>query len=1489
MADFIVTQNSSYKGRTTEGYYYTAAGANDAHVAINGAITAAASKATSTNPARVFIQAGTYIIRDHLYCKSNVVIYGEGNPTVKIGPDLKSGETCNNCTEWGYRGATTKAMRAAFHFEGVTNSGIHNLRVDGSYDDIYKPKGVVFGRSQFTLVMMDGATHCKFSGLTMFRMASDAFMVARCNDVEISYCDITQGGHDAVQGFNSNGIIFHHNRVAMRCNSGVRYDNSNNGEVYDNEFYTGSGGGSAIELQNASSNISIHHNYFHDISGNENKYGAIGYSGLSCSGSGHKYYNNLMVNCVYAADFCPANATTYNNIAVKCSRGFNINSASLSNNIAIDCSSPYPRGAGSTSSTASHTFSKSGSNGSRNTYWMVTGGPLANALKGQIIGIRTGSAPEPPDPQPPDPQPPDPQPDPGHIPVTVKSPATNTTVNKGESITFLNGSNIEVTATIVIRNVTYSMIKVSNYTYNRSYTFNEVGTFSVTATMSKPGYTSVTSRWNITVRETTVKPDPNTPEPDPDPDPEPVEPDPEPVDPDDDPAPPPPSSSEPVPSDNTLRSKYPTIVNRGNVLGVGMNAEKGINRILVKPDISNLNFDIFEQNAVLKIYMNVASARTQDTILDLYRPFTYHPSYVSWQNYNKGSQWSRAGGDWYDKNNIVNGSTPWATATISSDDTGNKYVEFDITQLLFRYKMTDNPYPYTGFLIKERTESNGTYVEFASYTFNNGSNAPVINVSKIEEWKPMQAPIIYIKGNTISGTADLTCGSSGANVQINQALSYATSHPTFTKVYLKGPFTYNINEKLLIGGNITLEGDSTAIIKLSNGVQWPANTPLIMQRSSGLKNITIKGFTIDGNRTGNENNTYTSGAGYYTLISLKGVTNVHISDMVLQNNLNDAVCLTECTAAYITDNIIDQPGGDGIYALSCNEVVAYNNTITARTGNGIRIYNSNALDIHDNVITSNNTPTNPGTGRAGIVVFKNGTPVMTNVDVYNNKIYGMSEAGIWVYGYSEYAANTTSIKIHNNIIYNNGLKQNASAAGILINGFNAIISNNTIDTNYGGGIIIKKLHTADAVTGNLVMTIQNNNITNTKTGYGIDCAYLTGYTVTTLYNLYYGNAVTGSGDYGSNFTHANDTTGQDPLYIDAADGDYHEKSKCGRWTGTTWTTDAENSPCIDAGNPASDYSLELSPWNGGRINTGAFGGTQYASLTGELAGPSNRAPALTEIPNKSIRATHLLEFTVSAVDQDTGDTLTYSATNLPTGATFVPATQTFSWTPTVEQEGTYTVTFSVSDGRLSSSQEVNIGVLSQTEVIILNKAANNRIKQSVPTGVFNSTPFIDVGGTLAGNAFRTLLFFDMSEFVGKTLTSATLSLFWSAPEGQERVNDTIIDVFRPLPWNSEYASWNNKDDDVAWITAGGDWYDANGVLNGTEPFASITIEGIDVPDHTYHEINILTLAQGIASQAFVNTGFLLKARTETDNYIGFYSRNLNIASKAPKLEITYIA
>ena len=101
----------------------------------------------------------------------------------------------------------------------------------------------------------------------------------------------------------------------------------------------------------------------------------------------------------------------------------------------------------------------------------------------------------------------------------------------------------------------------------------------------------------------------------------------------------------------------------------------------------------------------------------------------------------------------------------------------------------------------------------------------------------------------------------------------------------------------------------------------------------------------------------------------------------------------------------------------------------------------------------------------------------------------------------------------------------------------------------------------------------------------------------------------------------------------------------------------------------------------------------------------NRPPVLEPIGDKLAGEGELLEFTISATDPD-GDPLTYSASNLPTGASFNPATRTFSWTPTSGQAGTYSnVRFEVSDGELSDSEDIAISIRSHVTLLVITCAS----------------------------------------------------------------------------------------------------------------------------------------------------------------------------------------
>lgn len=128
---------------------------------------------------------------------------------------------------------------------------------------------------------------------------------------------------------------------------------------------------------------------------------------------------------------------------------------------------------------------------------------------------------------------------------------------------------------------------------------------------------------------------------------------------------------------------------------------------------------------------------------------------------------------------------------------------------------------------------------------------------------------------------------------------------------------------------------------------------------------------------------------------------------------------------------------------------------------------------------------------------------------------------------------------------------------------------------------------------------------------------------------------------------------------------------------------------------------------------------QYPSYT-------KAPPSLAPIGDKSAHTDKLLTFTVSAFEPD-GDTVSYSATGLPAGAAFDQTTQTFSWTPSQLQAGTYEVTFTATGKNGSDSQTITIAVvklvLPTDHIAYWEFEANSRDTR----GTLNGTPKGSVG------------------------------------------------------------------------------------------------------------------------------------------------------------------
>jgi len=109
-------------------------------------------------------------------------------------------------------------------------------------------------------------------------------------------------------------------------------------------------------------------------------------------------------------------------------------------------------------------------------------------------------------------------------------------------------------------------------------------------------------------------------------------------------------------------------------------------------------------------------------------------------------------------------------------------------------------------------------------------------------------------------------------------------------------------------------------------------------------------------------------------------------------------------------------------------------------------------------------------------------------------------------------------------------------------------------------------------------------------------------------------------------------------------------------------------------------------------------------------------PILDSIGDKMVAESSLLEFVVHG--EDIGEEIiNLSAIGLPNGASFSRVSaegdveQTFSWTPTYEQTGTYEIEFVISDGILEDRETITIMVNNVNRAPTLNALANQSMSE----------------------------------------------------------------------------------------------------------------------------------------------------------------------------------
>jgi len=268
------------------------------------------------------------------------------------------------------------------------------------------------------------------------------------------------------------------------------------------------------------------------------------------------------------------------------------------------------------------------------------------------------------------------------------------------------------------------------------------------------------------------------------------------------------------------------------------------------------------------------------------------------------------------------------------------------------------------------------------------------------------------------------------------------------------------------------------------------------------------------------------------------------------------------THATIEQNVVTANyawAGGGVFG--CDGVIR-NNQITHNTaGDGGGIASCDGI-IEHNVITSNHAP---GDGGGGLYAC-NGT-IQDNVITDNWTTMDESAGG------GLYSCNGT---IRNNVISRNKSRCHGAGGLSVCNGTieNNVIAYNSSDSD-GAGLY------------NCTGTIRNNTIWGNS---GWSGGGLFGCTGVIRNCIIGGNSPPGSPQLADSsqptYSCIEDWPGGGegnipfvPYFVDAENGDFHL---------LPW------SPCIDAGDPSSDFSKEPEP-NGGRIDMGAYGNTPEAT------------------------------------------------------------------------------------------------------------------------------------------------------------------------------------------------------------------------------------------------------------------------------------------------------
>ena len=497
--------------------------------------------------------------------------------------------------------------------------------------------------------------------------------------------------------------------------------------------------------------------------------------------------------------------------------------------------------------------------------------------------------------------------------------------------------------------------------------------------------------------------------------------------------------------------------------------------------------------------------------------------------------------------------------------------------------------------------------------------------------------VIYVDGN---GQADFDNIQAGIDAAVDGETVLVT------------PGEYTITEPITFQGKaITVkseDGPDVTTIRMSDSPNDPDRASVVVFENNETTESILEGFTITGG-TGSlfPPMSVWVGGGIYFNASSGTVRNCAI-----QQNTTDhgggIMCISLCSPKFIDCTIeqnIAEISVGGLFAWGGCSITLTNCVISgnsSKDGGGIQCWENSTVTLMDCIITGNSAtgatvlvsgyggglycgPTSmltainceisensAGVGGGGVNCSRNSLATLTHCVITKNSA-GIVGGGIEC---TEGSVTLTNCIIERNssLCWGGGLSSHEPSTSVTINNC-SIIANSA--NQVGGGVGCFNGSSATVTNsifwGNLASTgseisleqsptefsIAYSNIAGGQTGISIDGGSMLGW---------------GEGNIDADPLFANPgywADANDPnVAIESNDpnavwisGDYHLKSEAGRWepNSESWIKDDVTSPCIDAGDPNSDFSGETWP-HGGRINMGAYGGTREASMSTETGG-----------------------------------------------------------------------------------------------------------------------------------------------------------------------------------------------------------------------------------------------------------------------------------------------